>query len=203
MLVIRLLRTGKKNQPYFRIVVTDKRNAPQGGNFLEILGNYNPLTKEKNVKGDRIKHWISNGAKTSPRVHNILIEEGIIEGEKISIHNIKKTSEQPKTEEQPQESKEETPAEPKTEEQPQESKEETPAEPKTEEQPQESKEENPAEPKTEEQPQENKEETPAELKIEEQPQESKEEFPAEPEIKEKEEIDDSSKKESGTNEEKK
>ena len=38
MLVIRLLRTGKKNQPFFQIVVTDKRNPPRGGRFVEKVG---------------------------------------------------------------------------------------------------------------------------------------------------------------------
>ena len=92
MLVIRFLRTGKKNQPFFRIVVTDKKNPPKGGRFLEILGFYNPLTKEKKIKTERIQHWISNGAQLSARVHNLLIDEGIIKGEKIDVHKKSKKS---------------------------------------------------------------------------------------------------------------
>jgi len=86
MLVIRFLRTGKKNQPFFRIVVTDKKNPPRGGRFLEIVGFYNPLTKEKNLKQDRIKYWLSVGAKPSDTVHNLLVKDKIIEDKKIPVH---------------------------------------------------------------------------------------------------------------------
>jgi len=90
MLVIRFLRVGRKNQPSFKIVVTDKRKAPRGGRFVEILGFYNPFTKKKNVKKDRILYWISKGAQPSVRIHNLLISEKIIEGKKIATHSIKK-----------------------------------------------------------------------------------------------------------------
>lgn len=86
MLSIRLLRTGKKNQPFYRMVVTDKKNPPRGGRFLEIVGFLNPFTKEKDIKADRIKHWISVGAKPSETVHNMLIKEKVIEGTKIALH---------------------------------------------------------------------------------------------------------------------
>jgi len=86
MLVIRFLRVGKKNQPAFKIVVTDKKTAPKSGKFVEQVGFYNPLTREKILKKDRIKYWLSVGAKPSPRVHNLLIEEKILEGKKIPVH---------------------------------------------------------------------------------------------------------------------
>ena len=86
MLVIRLLRTGKKNQPFFRIVVTDKRNPPRAGRFVENVGFWNPLTKERKINGERIKYWLSKGAQTSDTVHNFLIDEKIIEGKKIAKH---------------------------------------------------------------------------------------------------------------------
>lgn len=86
MLVIRLLRTGKKNQPFFRIVVTDKRNPPRAGRFVEKVGFWNPLTKERKINGERIKYWLSKGAQTSDTVHNFLIDEKIIEGKKIAKH---------------------------------------------------------------------------------------------------------------------
>ncbi|MFH1643388.1 MAG: 30S ribosomal protein S16 [Patescibacteria group bacterium] len=87
MLVIRLFRTGKKNQPFFKIVVTDKRNPPKGGRFVEKLGFWNPLTKERKVDAERVKYWISQGAKSSDTVHNLLITEKVIEGEKIANHS--------------------------------------------------------------------------------------------------------------------
>ena len=93
MLTIRFLRVGKKNQPAFRIVVTEKTNPPRGGRFLEVVGFYNPLTKERNLKQDRIKYWVSVGAKPSNTVHNLLISEKVIEGKKISVHPKKKEEE--------------------------------------------------------------------------------------------------------------
>jgi len=86
MLVIRLFRTGKKNQPFFRVVVTDKRKPPRAGRFVEIVGFWNPLTKEKNLKVERIKYWLSKGAQPSDTVSNLLVSEKIIERPKIPKH---------------------------------------------------------------------------------------------------------------------
>jgi small subunit ribosomal protein S16 len=96
MLVIRFLRTGRRNQPAFKIVVTDKRNPPRGGRFVEEVGFWNPLTKEKVLKPERIKYWLSVGAQPSESVYNLLVEEKIIEGEKIKKHKKKKEKEEAK-----------------------------------------------------------------------------------------------------------
>ena len=90
MLAIRLFRVGKRNRPAFRIVVTDKKNPPSAGRFLEILGFYNPLTKERKVNAERAKYWISVGAKPSETAHNLLVSEKIIEEKKIPSHKKKK-----------------------------------------------------------------------------------------------------------------
>jgi small subunit ribosomal protein S16 len=86
MLMIRLLRVGKKNQPLFKIVVTEKKQSPRGGRFVEQVGFYNPFKKERKIINDRIKYWLSVGAKLSDTVHNLLIQEKIIEGKKIAVH---------------------------------------------------------------------------------------------------------------------
>ena len=86
MLVIRLLRVGKINQPSFKMVVTDKRNPPRGGRFVEEVGNYNPLTKKRVLRKERIQYWLSKGAQPSSTVHNLLVKEGIIEARKIPVH---------------------------------------------------------------------------------------------------------------------
>ena len=93
MLTIRLHRTGKKNQPFFRIIVNDKRRSAQSGYSLENLGFYNPLTKEKVIKAERVKYWLEQGAKVSDTVHNLLVNEGILKKEKISVHNVSKKEE--------------------------------------------------------------------------------------------------------------
>ncbi len=95
MLVIRFFRTGKKNQPSFKIVVTDKRNAPRGGRFVEEVGFWNPLTKEKVLRQERVKYWLSVGAKPSDTVYNLLIKEKILEGKKIPLHKKKKGEAKP------------------------------------------------------------------------------------------------------------
>lgn len=94
MLVIRLLRIGKKNQPSFKIVVTDKRKSPRAGRFVEVLGFSNPLTKKMGIKKDRVEYWLKVGAQPSDSVRNILIENKIIEGKKIAVNKkSKKTKE--------------------------------------------------------------------------------------------------------------
>jgi small subunit ribosomal protein S16 len=92
MLTIRLFRVGKKNQPSFKIVVTDKRRPPKAGRFTEEVGFYNPRTKEKGFKPERIKYWLSVGAQPSQTIYNLLVSEKIIEGKggeflkKIPVH---------------------------------------------------------------------------------------------------------------------
>lgn len=96
MLAIRLVRTGKKNQPTFKVVVTDKKNPPRGGRFVEEVGFYNPITKQRRLKGERIKYWISHGAQLSDTVYNMLISEKILEGKKRPRHKkVEKPAEKP------------------------------------------------------------------------------------------------------------
>lgn len=104
MVVIRLLRVGKKNQPAFKIVVTDKRKSATRGRFIEEVGFYNPLTKEKIVHKDRIQYWLSCGAQPSDTVYNLLIKEGILKGQKRAKHKKAKGKEEspnPKIKEAP------------------------------------------------------------------------------------------------------
>ena len=85
MLKIRLQRTGRRNQPSFRVVLTDSRNGTKSGRFKEILGSYNPKEGNLQLNGDRIKHWIGMGAQASGTVHNFLVSEKVIEGKKINV----------------------------------------------------------------------------------------------------------------------
>jgi ribosomal protein S16 len=71
--------------------LTDSKNGPKSGKFLEILGHFDARRGEKTeFKMDNIKHWISQGAKLSTTVHNILVEKKVIEGKK--INNLPKKS---------------------------------------------------------------------------------------------------------------
>ncbi len=85
MLKIRLQRIGRKNEPSFRVVLTDSKNAAKSGKFLEIVGSYNPKAGETIFKTDRIKHWIKNGAQISDTVHNFLVSQKVIEGKKKNV----------------------------------------------------------------------------------------------------------------------
>lgn len=119
MLMIRLQRVGRKHDPSFRVVLTDKRNGPQSGKFLEVLGNYNARFGTPSLKGERIKYWIGKGAQLSDTLHNLLISEKVIEGKKINVLPkkspiIKEVAEEEKKEATP----EETPAEEKKEDAP-------------------------------------------------------------------------------------
>lgn len=71
--------------PTFRIIVTEHTESPKTGNIVEKLGTYNPKTKERNLNTDRIKYWLSVGAKASGTMHNMLISTGIIEGKKVNV----------------------------------------------------------------------------------------------------------------------
>jgi len=82
MLIIRLSRIGKKNKPMYRLIISEK-SRDLYGQSLEILGSYNPHSKELQTKAERINYWLGKGAGMSPTVNNLLIEKGIIKGEKI------------------------------------------------------------------------------------------------------------------------
>jgi small subunit ribosomal protein S16 len=85
MLAIRLTRVGKKKDASFRVVVIDSKRKVQAGNYLEMVGSYDPRKNTSDLKADRVKHWISVGAKPSDTVHNLLISNKIIEGKKINV----------------------------------------------------------------------------------------------------------------------
>ena len=82
MLTIRLSRIGKTKKPMYRLIISEKTRDPYG-RALEILGSYNPYTKELQAKNDRINYWIKNGAGMSATVNNLLIDKKVIEGEKV------------------------------------------------------------------------------------------------------------------------
>lgn len=82
-LAIRLSRGGRKNRPFYRIVVADKR-MPRDGRYIEKVGTYNPLLKdgdENRVRlvQDRIEYWLSQGAKPSERVAIFLGKAGLVD----------------------------------------------------------------------------------------------------------------------------
>ncbi len=85
MLTIRLSRVGKKKDGSFRVIVVESKRKVQPGNYLEMVGSYDPRVDKVELKADRIKHWISMGATVSDTLHNLLISQKIIEGKKINV----------------------------------------------------------------------------------------------------------------------
>ena len=73
MVVIRLTRFGAKKKPYYRIVAVD-REKPRESRYIELLGQYNPLTNPALVKIDMEKYnqWISKGAQPSVTVKSLV-----------------------------------------------------------------------------------------------------------------------------------
>lgn len=79
MVKIRLTRTGRKKLPAYRIVVADSRSA-RDGRFIEQLGWYQPLNKEKayEVDGDKALKWLKQGAVPSDTVKSLLRQAGVL-----------------------------------------------------------------------------------------------------------------------------
>ena len=84
--MIRLQRVGRKHEPKFRLVLTDSKNGPKSGKYIEVLGSYDARLDNKVDQFDmpKIKHWISKGAKLSVTVHNFLVSKKVIEGKKMN-----------------------------------------------------------------------------------------------------------------------
>ncbi len=73
MLAIRLMRTGAKKRPSYRIVVKEKQSKRDGA-YLENLGTYNPTRQpaEIKLKADRVRYWIEKGAQPTNTVRQLI-----------------------------------------------------------------------------------------------------------------------------------
>lgn len=76
---IRLQRRGRKDYPFYQIVIADSR-APRDGKFIEKVGSYNPNTNPATVtlNFERALYWIQCGAQPTDTTRNILSEEGVL-----------------------------------------------------------------------------------------------------------------------------
>ena len=76
---LRLTRMGKTKQPMYRVVATDS-HTKRDGEYIELIGTYNPLTKPATVKLDEkvALKWLNNGAIPSDTVRNLLSDAGIM-----------------------------------------------------------------------------------------------------------------------------
>lgn len=109
MLTIRFSRIGKRKNPFYRIIISEKQRDTHD-RYLELLGHYDPRTKVVSLKADRITHWIRTGATMSNSVFNLLVKHKVIQSDekrksvaiskkrKAEIVEKAKQGEKPKTE---------------------------------------------------------------------------------------------------------
>jgi len=84
MLMMRLQRVGRKNDPAYRIVVTDKRTGVKSDKHVDRIGSYNPKLGTIILDKDKAKQWLANGVQPSVTMHNILVSQGVIDAKKIN-----------------------------------------------------------------------------------------------------------------------
>ena len=80
MVKIRLRRMGRRNRPFYRVVVADER-SPRDGKFIELIGHYNPLTDPATVSIDEEKalKWLRSGAQPTATVRSLLSKLGVMD----------------------------------------------------------------------------------------------------------------------------
>ncbi len=110
-LKIRLARGGAKKRPYYNIVIADSR-MPRDGRFIEKVGSYNPLLKKDDEKRvqyneERVKHWLSVGAKPTDRVARFLSVNDLVKWERGNNPQKAEPGEKAKEREQERKDKEE------------------------------------------------------------------------------------------------
>ena len=74
---LRLTRMGAKKRPTYRIVATDSRR-PRDGQYLELIGTYQPLDEQVKINEEVALKWLNNGAIPTDTVRNLLSKEGIM-----------------------------------------------------------------------------------------------------------------------------
>ena len=84
MLMMRLQRVGRKNDPSYRIVVTDKRTGPKSNKHVAIIGSYNPKMSHIQLDAEAATNWLSKGVQPSDTVHNILVKQKVINAKTIN-----------------------------------------------------------------------------------------------------------------------
>lgn len=84
MLKIRLRRTGRKGAAFYRVVVAEHTARPTG-KYVDLVGHFNPKTKELTLNKEQIQHWLNNGAQPTNRVAKLLVGAGV-EHKLVNIH---------------------------------------------------------------------------------------------------------------------
>jgi len=79
MVKIRLRRVGRKNAPFYRILVADSQ-SPRDGKFIEVIGQYAPRKSEGSLQVDeaRANYWLNLGAQPTDTVRSLLRRAGVL-----------------------------------------------------------------------------------------------------------------------------
>ena len=85
MLMLRLQRIGRCNEPHYKIVVIEKIRGPKSQKYLDIVGSYNPKASQIIIDSEKATQWIANGVQPSDTVYNMLIDKRILKGQKKNV----------------------------------------------------------------------------------------------------------------------
>lgn len=78
---MRLTRMGDKKCPFYRVVVIDSHKA-RDGQYVDLVGTYNPLNEELKLDVEKAKKWIACGVQPTETVRTLLVRENVIEAKK-------------------------------------------------------------------------------------------------------------------------
>ncbi len=78
---MRLTRLGDKKSPFYRIVVIDSHKA-RDGQYVDLVGTYNPLNEELNLDVEKAKKWIANGVQPTETVRTLLVRKEVLQPRK-------------------------------------------------------------------------------------------------------------------------
>ena len=78
---MRLTRMGDKKTPFYRVVVIDSHKA-RDGQYVDLIGTYNPLNEEVRIDAEKAKKWVQCGVQPTETVHALLVRENILEPQK-------------------------------------------------------------------------------------------------------------------------
>ncbi|MCH5151125.1 MAG: 30S ribosomal protein S16 [Clostridiales bacterium] len=79
---MRLTRMGDKKSPFYRVVVIDSHKA-RDGQYVDLIGTYDPLKDVTNLDVEKAKKWISCGVQPTETVRSLLVRENVIEPKKV------------------------------------------------------------------------------------------------------------------------
>ena len=78
---MRLTRMGDKKAPFYRVVVIDSHKA-RDGQYVDLVGTYNPLTEEVHLDVEKAKKWIACGVQPTETVRTLLVRDGVLASKK-------------------------------------------------------------------------------------------------------------------------